>query len=225
MKTFEEKLNLLAKADIEMLIEKGRTYGDSWKKRGGVGAAMMLARKWDRIEKALEQNGYNIFDAIHNVDYLTDDIQDLGCYLWLVRSEGMVIDDDGEPLPHGYVDQDQENDWSEIAVRSVTDPHLKEMLSIGDSEIKDYYAIRYQPQTTKKELENFFKALKAYYFSTRAGLKQPSLLSFMAGWSNVVYSFTDPIKEELYRFPRFERSSCDDDCGEEGPQRYDKDQP
>ena len=40
----------LANEDIAVLKEKEKTYGESWKLRGGVGAFMMLARKWDRIE-------------------------------------------------------------------------------------------------------------------------------------------------------------------------------
>lgn len=106
----KKKLYELSNNDIDMLLEKGETYGDSWKKRGGVGAAMMLARKWDRIERALEQNGYDIFAAIQNVDYLIDDVQDLGCYLWLVRSEGMVLSREekfvkSRPLPGDTADR------------------------------------------------------------------------------------------------------------------------
>src|ERR1039458_3589413 len=35
--------------DTDTLRQKGIHYGDSWKARGGVGAFMMAARKWDRI--------------------------------------------------------------------------------------------------------------------------------------------------------------------------------
>ena len=79
----------LADNDVEVLKEKGRTYGDSWRKRGGQGAYMMLARKWDRIEEYCSQHGYNIFAAITNDtrnagDDLFDDIRDLRRYLLLV---------------------------------------------------------------------------------------------------------------------------------------------
>ena len=43
-------------SDIETLVEKEDDYGDSWKRRGGIGAFMMLARKWDRIEKCSHRN-------------------------------------------------------------------------------------------------------------------------------------------------------------------------
>jgi hypothetical protein len=106
MTTLKRKLEALSQADIYTLIEKGETYGDSWKKRGGVGAAMMLARKWDRIEVALKEHGYDIFKAIARVDYLVDDIQDLGCYLWLVRSEGLMVEDIPKyPLQSGELER------------------------------------------------------------------------------------------------------------------------
>ena len=44
----------LAQADILSLIESEKSYGDSWKRRGGTGAFMMLARKFDRIEQQAE---------------------------------------------------------------------------------------------------------------------------------------------------------------------------
>ena len=52
----------VANADVKTLEEKGRTYGDSWKRRGGVGAFMMLARKWDRIENQASKLNYDIFN-------------------------------------------------------------------------------------------------------------------------------------------------------------------
>jgi hypothetical protein len=84
-------LNRAAKADVAALKEKHKTYGDSWKRRGGVGAFMMLARKWDRIENQCRQNGYDIFELgkeqFAAVDGILDDIQDLRRYLLLVESE------------------------------------------------------------------------------------------------------------------------------------------
>ena len=43
-------LNGITAADISGLVKAERSYGDSWRRRGGIGAFMMLARKWDRIE-------------------------------------------------------------------------------------------------------------------------------------------------------------------------------
>lgn len=88
----------IAKNDIDVLEEKGKTYGDSWKKRGGVGAFMMLARKWDRIENQMQTNGYDIFKCNPDEkDGLLDDIQDLRRYLLLVEEEVLTrFDDDAK---------------------------------------------------------------------------------------------------------------------------------
>jgi hypothetical protein len=88
------KLNLIAVNDIEVLMEKGKVYGDSWKKRGGVGAFMMLARKWDRIENQMQASGYDIFKCnMHEKDGLLDDIQDLRRYLLLVEEELLFLNE------------------------------------------------------------------------------------------------------------------------------------
>lgn len=77
----------LARKDAAGLVEKGKTYGDSWKKRGGVGAMMMLARKWDRIENICRENNWDIFAAAgSNVGEIMDDIEDLRRYLLLVQA-------------------------------------------------------------------------------------------------------------------------------------------
>ena len=71
----------------EQLHVSEQSYGDSWRKRGGVGAFMMLARKWDRLEKQVEEHGYDIFKAIETdtrPEGIIDDIRDLRRYLLLV---------------------------------------------------------------------------------------------------------------------------------------------
>ena len=80
----------LANQDVEGLHESEQSYGDSWKQRGGVGAFMMLARKWDRLEKQVTEQGYDIFQAITYDDReegVLDDIRDLRRYLFLVEAE------------------------------------------------------------------------------------------------------------------------------------------
>lgn len=77
----------LAKKDVTTLEEKGKTYGGSWKKRGGIGAFMMLARKWDRIETICKEHNYDIFQALsENTGGIADDIEDLRCYLLLTQA-------------------------------------------------------------------------------------------------------------------------------------------
>ena len=81
-------IKLLAHTDVEKLEEAQVSYGDSWCSRGGVGAFMMLARKFDRIENQCKKNGYDIFKTIADDPSSTgilDDIQDLRRYLLLVE--------------------------------------------------------------------------------------------------------------------------------------------
>lgn len=88
--SFSERLGLLAKTDVACLLKKDAEYGSSWKKRGGVGAFMMLARKIDRLEEQAKKNGWDIFSCIEKdqrPEGILDDIRDLRRYLLLVESE------------------------------------------------------------------------------------------------------------------------------------------
>jgi len=91
-----DKIKELTEEDIEALKKAEVSYGDSWRKRGGVGAFMMLARKWDRIENQTNKQGYDLFAAIFadTTDAgILDDIRDLRRYLLLVESfTGQVLD-------------------------------------------------------------------------------------------------------------------------------------
>ena len=78
----------LANLDVSKLEQAERSYGDSWRKRGGIGAFMMLSLKWDRIENQVTKDGYDIFESIYNDPSDTgilDDIRDLRRYLLLVE--------------------------------------------------------------------------------------------------------------------------------------------
>lgn len=78
----------MAMNDVSELERKGLTYGDSWKARGGVGAFMMLARKWDRIENIVRGRKWDVLDAgTDNAGDMMDDIADLRRYLFLVEDE------------------------------------------------------------------------------------------------------------------------------------------
>ncbi len=79
----------LAQEDTQSLHRAEASYGDSWRKRGGVGAYMMLARKWDRLELQVEQHGYDVFKAVaqdQRQEGIIDDIRDLRRYLFLVEA-------------------------------------------------------------------------------------------------------------------------------------------
>ena len=81
-------LQTIADSDVIALEEAEKSYGGSWRKRGGVGAFMMLARKWDRIENQVKAQQYDVFDAIESdrrAEGIMDDIQDLRRYLMLVE--------------------------------------------------------------------------------------------------------------------------------------------
>ena len=83
-------VDIVARADVTALEKAEESYGDSWKKRGGVGAFMMLARKWDRLEKQVEDMDYDVFEAIRDdnrEEGVIDDVRDLRRYLMLVEAE------------------------------------------------------------------------------------------------------------------------------------------
>lgn len=94
---YHKFLKQVQEADLEEVISKDISYGASWKKRGGVGAFMMLARKWDRLEELLSGKyghdyKYDIFAAtIHNMSgadgTVLAEIRDLRRYLLLVEAE------------------------------------------------------------------------------------------------------------------------------------------
>lgn len=89
--------------DLEEVWRKDVEYNRSWKMRGGVGAFMMLARKWDRLENQLKRDDaptsadgarapakYDIFEHIEadpRAESVIDDIRDLRRYLLLVETE------------------------------------------------------------------------------------------------------------------------------------------
>jgi len=67
-----------------------KSYGSSWKVRGGVGAFMMLARKWDRLQNRVREHGWDVFKAIatdKRREGVIDDVRDLRRYLTLVECE------------------------------------------------------------------------------------------------------------------------------------------
>lgn len=83
-----EFLTPTANSVVKVLFEKERHYRGSWRKRGGPGAMMMLARKWDRIENIVGEKGWDIFRALEAGDGdIEDDVRDLLGYLLLVLAE------------------------------------------------------------------------------------------------------------------------------------------
>jgi len=101
MTNYMDYLQQVADNDVAELKKKDKEYGGSWLKRGGVGAFMMLARKWDRIEEQVSKDipsgilgldDWGKYDIIGHgrqggKDGILDDIGDLRRYLLLVESE------------------------------------------------------------------------------------------------------------------------------------------
>lgn len=86
----DKTIGRLSLIDVGSLQEARNKYGDSWKKRGGCGAFMNLARKWDRIEKAAADHDWDVFVAARRLPGdtgLLDDLRDLRRYLLLVECE------------------------------------------------------------------------------------------------------------------------------------------
>lgn len=87
-------LQVVQSLDLRETRRKDESYNASWKARGGVGAFMMLARKWDRIEPMAAGVKYDIFAKIadqagpHQGDdgTLIAEIRDLRRYLLLVEA-------------------------------------------------------------------------------------------------------------------------------------------
>ena len=109
-------VDIVARADVTALEKAEESYGDSWKKRGGVGAFMMLARKWDRLEKQVENMDYDVFEAIRDdnrEEGVIDDVRDLRRYLMLVEAEILrTAELDAKKLraaePRSYFDENKE---------------------------------------------------------------------------------------------------------------------
>lgn len=83
-------INAVTADDLDELKRKEATYKGSWKKRGGIGAAMMILRKVDRLENMLEERAYDIFDKIDMSGAdgtMLAEIRDLRRYLILVEAE------------------------------------------------------------------------------------------------------------------------------------------
>ncbi len=89
------RLNIITEKLAKYVSEKDLHYGSSWRKRGGAGAFMVMARKWDRIEQACETQEsakYDIFNVFKEEDRretILDDCLDLVGYL-LILVEHMI---------------------------------------------------------------------------------------------------------------------------------------
>ena len=103
----------VAQQDLQALQRAEQSYGDSWKRRGGVGAFMMLARKFDRIEHQSEKHGWDVLEAgrvFSGETGLLDDIRDLRRYLLLVEQEILTQDKIVDDEDTDSLDNDTQED-------------------------------------------------------------------------------------------------------------------
>lgn len=84
---FKKRLQAILDSTQAQLMHAQGSYGESWIKRGGIGAFMNLARKWDRIQMSCKRAGWDIMKALEmdrRPEGLIDDLRDLRDYIILV---------------------------------------------------------------------------------------------------------------------------------------------
>ncbi|KKN53701.1 hypothetical protein LCGC14_0599560 [marine sediment metagenome] len=82
-------IDAIALEDAAGLKKAHESYGPSWKQRGGIGAYMVMIRKFDRMEMCAEKFGWDIFKAVQDdprAEGILDDIRDARRYLMLIES-------------------------------------------------------------------------------------------------------------------------------------------
>lgn len=84
------KWNEVWENDIIILREKAIWYGDSWVKRGGVGAFFSMVRKYDRAENIVKSKGIKYYNWYHysseGNESMEETLDDLRRYLFLIVS-------------------------------------------------------------------------------------------------------------------------------------------
>ncbi|MBL8550602.1 MAG: hypothetical protein JNJ73_11515 [Hyphomonadaceae bacterium] len=97
-------LRAVAASDVKGLVNAEKSYGVSWKLRGGIDTFHMLLRKWERVEKRAAEavparegrpaaSPYDVFEHIAadpQTTGLIDDIRDLRRYLMLGEAEHLA---------------------------------------------------------------------------------------------------------------------------------------
>ncbi len=182
LSTYLDFLNEVAQDDVEGLEKAEESYGDSWKKRGGVGAFMMLARKWDRIEKQVEKrlipaptgaldsgvDAYDIFAhmrADERPEGLRDDVRDLRRYLLLCEAEVKSA------VKGSYLDQLKEIAEEDVAtIRVIEEPSFKKRGGVGAffKAASHWDVIEFQmEQEPKWDILNHLRATPPFGFQVR----------------------------------------------------------
>lgn len=85
-----QHIKAICDEDAAGLLKAHESYGNSWKKRGGAGAYLIMVRKFDRLEQTLPKFGYDVFQAVAEdvrAEGVIDDIRDARRYLCLIEAE------------------------------------------------------------------------------------------------------------------------------------------
>lgn len=141
----------IAKEDVRFVEMRESTYRGSWKRRGGPGVFMNLARKWDRLEHYAKAGNWDIWQALQVGGMGGEDgtalaeVRDLRRYLLLVEAELMSrhttavaeTKPSSVPLEDSNKHADRENwNWKELVWYEL--PAAKfEQLPDGDKRLFD----------------------------------------------------------------------------------------
>lgn len=98
--SYMDHVRAVALAGVAVIVEKTRTYGPSWKRRGGPGAWFTTVRPWDRLETIVERHGGDVLAAVA-ADPSGADGSALGC-LRDIRNYTILIE--AEMVARGVVE-------------------------------------------------------------------------------------------------------------------------
>ena len=82
-----EKLQKIADEIVQIIVDKEKVYGSSWKDHGGFSAFFNLHRKYSRVEHGAEKFQYDLFKSTIEIPEGVDSLQDLVAYALLTLSE------------------------------------------------------------------------------------------------------------------------------------------
>jgi hypothetical protein len=110
---YRHHIQFVSGDDVAHLLKKDEEYGASWKRRGGVGAYMMMIRKIDRIVALIPEpdghptHGFDVFamladESVGGSEQLLDTMRDLRGYLTLIEAEHRVRTGDLSKQPVTY---------------------------------------------------------------------------------------------------------------------------
>lgn len=220
----KKRIQHLAALDASVVVAKDAQYGSSWKRRGGVGAFMMLARKWDRIENFVRAHGYDIFATVEAEPSIVEDMMDLGCYMWLVRSEGLLVEEvevtapdqfcattpDGDCVSEDprcmHQPVDLQNPYAFVPDEKLAEEYkddglsqkTREFFSVGDTELRRLYGLSEKDwfSVPAKDRVELIVELRAHYALLRMDRNSPRDLRTIANEYGV--TLTGPIGGTVY---------------------------